>query len=183
MDKLIAAHPLEMPSKLVEHRTRRLLETTMRDMLVRGIDPRGEEINWENMSRLLRSQAEHDLRGSLLLERIADAENIEVTDEEIETEIKEIAEASRQTPEQVRAALTKQGGERSIADRLRQRKALDFIIEHAHVSDEEWREEDLKANAERAKAATESGEQATGSANSEASAGVSETEGQPLKQS
>ncbi|HVG33775.1 MAG TPA: hypothetical protein VM911_11860, partial [Pyrinomonadaceae bacterium] len=50
--------------------------------------------------------------------------------------------SARQTPEQVRAALTKQGGERSIADRLSNRKALDLIVENALVSEEEWREEE-----------------------------------------
>jgi hypothetical protein len=52
-----------------------------------------------------------------------------------------IAEGARQSVEQVRAALTKQGGERSIADRLRHRKALDLLIENARVSEEEWRED------------------------------------------
>jgi hypothetical protein len=37
--------------------------------------------------------------------------------------------------------LTKQGGERSIADRLRNRKALDFLVQNAKVREEEWREE------------------------------------------
>ncbi|HYJ47027.1 MAG TPA: hypothetical protein VEV81_10470, partial [Pyrinomonadaceae bacterium] len=77
----------------------------------------------------------------MLLERIADAENIEVSDEEIEAEINELAASSRQAPEQVRAALTKQGGTTSIADRLRNRKALDLIVSSARVTDEEWREE------------------------------------------
>src|SRR5205085_7160935 len=89
----------------------------------------------------LKSQAEFDLRGSFLLESIANAENIEVSDEEIESEINVIAEASHQTPEQVRAALTKQGGATSIADRLRNRKALDLLVENARVTDAEWREE------------------------------------------
>jgi hypothetical protein len=52
-----------------------------------------------------------------------------------------MAEGSRQSVEQVRAALTKQGGERSIADRLRNRKALDFLVQNAKVREEEWREE------------------------------------------
>jgi hypothetical protein len=41
---------------------------------------------------------------------------------------------------QVRAALTKDGGERSIAHRLRNRKALELIVENAHVTDGEWTE-------------------------------------------
>jgi hypothetical protein len=41
---------------------------------------------------------------------------------------------------QVRAALTKKGGERSIAHRLRNRKALEFIVENARITDDEWTE-------------------------------------------
>ena len=51
-----------------------------------------------------------------------------------------ISTASRQPKEQVRAALTKDGGERSIAHRLRSRKALDLLVENARVTDAEWTE-------------------------------------------
>jgi hypothetical protein len=34
--------------------------------------------------------------------------------------------------------LTKNGGERSIAQRLRNRKALDLLVESAHITDAEW---------------------------------------------
>ena len=141
MGKLIAAHEVEVPESLVKSQARRLLESTVRDMMQRGMDPRNQELDWENLQGMLEAQATEDLRGSILLERIADAEGIEPTDEEIEREIEVIAEGSRQSVEQVRAALTKQGGERSIADRLRHRKALDLLIENARVSEEEWRED------------------------------------------
>jgi trigger factor len=159
MGKLLAAHQFEVPESLVKSQARRLLESTVRDMMQRGMDPRNQELDWENLEGMLESQATTDLRGSILLERIADAEEIEPTDEEIEREIEAIAEGARQSVEQVRAALTKQGGERSIADRLRHRKALDLLIENARVSEEEWREDapppaDAAANEE----ASESGE-------------------------
>jgi trigger factor len=117
-------------------------------MMGRGIDPRNQELDWENLQGMLESQATEDLRGSILLERIADAEEIEPTDEEINEEIESIAQGARQTVEQVRAALTKQGGERSIADRLRHRRALDLLIENARVRDEEWREDEPFAAAD-----------------------------------
>jgi hypothetical protein len=44
----------------------------------------------------------------------------------------------------VRSVLTKEGGERSIANRLRNNKALDLLVENARVIDEEWREERMK---------------------------------------
>jgi trigger factor len=141
MGKLIEAHEFEVPESLVKSQARRLLESTVRDMMQRGMDPRKQELDWENLQGMLEAQATDDLRGSILLERIAEAEEIEPTDEEIEQEIEAIAEGSRQSVEQVRAALTKQGGERSIADRLRHRMALDLLIENARVSEEEWRED------------------------------------------
>jgi hypothetical protein len=36
--------------------------------------------------------------------------------------------------------LTKNGGERSIAQRLRNRKALDLLIENASITEAEWTE-------------------------------------------
>jgi trigger factor len=74
----------------------------------------------------------------MLMEKIAEAENITVSDEEVEAEIESIATASRQTKELVRAALTKNGGERSIAHRLRNRKALNLLVENARITDAEW---------------------------------------------
>ena len=53
-----------------------------------------------------------------------------------------IARGSQQPIEQVRAVLTKDGGERSIAHRLRNRKALDLLVDNARITDEEWREEE-----------------------------------------
>jgi trigger factor len=74
----------------------------------------------------------------MLLDRIAEEEQINVSDEEIEAEIDAIAQASRQSKEQVRGVLTKDGGERSIANRLRNRKALDVLRENARITDVEW---------------------------------------------
>jgi len=139
--KLGETHRFEVPAMLIEQQTDHRLESVVRDMVGRGIDPRNSDLNWAGAREELKVQAEDDVRGSLLLERIAEEENLAVSDEEIETEIEALATASRQSKEQVRAALTKEGGERSIAGRLRNRKALDLLIENAKVTDEEWSEE------------------------------------------
>jgi len=141
MRKLTAQHPFEVPATLVEHQTNNRLEAVLRDMMSRGIDPRSAELDWQRAREEVKAQAEDDVRGSILLERIADEENIEVTKEEIEAEIDALATASRQSKEQVRAALTKEGGDRSIAGRLRNRKALDLLVENARITEEEWKEE------------------------------------------
>lgn len=140
--KLVDAHQFELPERLVQHQTEHRLEQVVRDMIGQGIDPRKPELQWDKARESLQEQASYDLRSSLLLERIAEEEKLEVTDQEIDDEINAIADASRQTPEQVRAILTKQGGERSIAGRLRNRKALDLLVANARVTEEEWKEEE-----------------------------------------
>ena len=140
MRKLLATHQFEVPQTLVEQQTSYRLETVVRDMIGRGIDPRSTEVNWEGARSELKVQAEEDVRATMLLEQIAEDEKIIVSEEEVEAELDAIVAASRQPKEQVRAALTKDGGERSIATRLRNRKALDFLVENARVTDEEWSE-------------------------------------------
>src|SRR5205085_1077203 len=139
--RLVEQHRFEVPETIVSYQSNQILQSMLRDMIARGIDPRAEDINWEAMRDVVRERAGDDVRGSMLLERVAEAEGLEVSDEEVEAEIQAMAEGSRQSVEQVRAALTKQGGERSIADRLRNRKALDFLVQNANVRDEEWRDE------------------------------------------
>ena len=77
-----------MPQSLVDHQTNYRLETAVRDMIGRGIDPRTQEINWEGAREELKGQAEEDVRGSMLLERIAEEEKIDVSNDEIEAEIR-----------------------------------------------------------------------------------------------
>lgn len=141
MRKLLEEHQFEVPQSLVDHQTNYRLESVVREMIGKGVDPRSKELNWDGAREELKAQAEEDVRGSLLLERIAEEEKINISNEEIEAEIEAIANASRQSKEQVRGVLTKEGGERSIASRLRNRKALDLLIENARVTEEEWREE------------------------------------------
>jgi trigger factor len=137
---LIEAHQFEVPQSLIEQQTDQRLQSVVREMIGRGVDPRAQQLNWEGAREELKVQAEEDVRATMLMEQIAEAENITVSDEEVEAEIDALATASRQSKEQVRAALTKSGGERSIAHRLRNRKALELLIENANITEAEWTE-------------------------------------------
>ena len=140
MAKLLEQNEFEVPQTLIDQQTSRRLESVVRDMIGRGVDPRNQQLNWEAAREELKTQAEADVRSTLLLERIADEEKIEVSNEDINAEIEAIALSSQQPVEQVRGVLTKDGGERSIAHRLRNRKALDLLVENAKVAEEEWSE-------------------------------------------
>jgi trigger factor len=137
---LVAAHQFEVPQSWLEKQTNQRFETVLRDMMQRGIDPRSQQMDWEGAREELKALALEDVRATMLMEHIAEAENLTVSNEEVEAEIEMMAMSSRQPKEQIRAALTKHGGERSIAQRLRNRKALDLLVENARITDAEWSE-------------------------------------------
>jgi trigger factor len=74
-----------------------------------------------------RDQALQEVKGSLLLDKIADEEKIEVGDDEINREIEALAQQTNQAPEAIRARLTRDGALDRIRNRIRNEKALDFL--------------------------------------------------------
>ncbi|HRH44828.1 MAG TPA: hypothetical protein PKY82_24530, partial [Pyrinomonadaceae bacterium] len=59
----------------------------------------------------------------------------------------------RVSPEEIRASLSQQGGENSVADRLRSRKSVEILVDKAKITDGEWIDE--KAAQAAAEAETE----------------------------
>ena len=84
MQKLLETHQFEVPQSLVERQANYRLESLVRDLMNRGVDPRNQEVNWEGAREEMKTQAEADVRGSLLLESIADEEKIEVSPEAVQ---------------------------------------------------------------------------------------------------
>jgi trigger factor len=74
-----------------------------------------------------RDQAVRDVRVALLLEKVAEEEKIQVADEEIDREIEALATQSKQTPEAIRARLTRDGALDRIRNRIRDEKTLDLL--------------------------------------------------------
>ncbi|HEX8248832.1 MAG TPA: trigger factor [Pyrinomonadaceae bacterium] len=140
--KLIEGNQFEVPNTLIDIQARNLLNNFAQDLQQRGMDLNQVDENFVRMAyENMRGQAEKDVRGAMLLEKIAELENVEVTGDEINEEIERIAQYYGVPPEQVRASLSQQGGENNIADRLRSRKAVEALVEKAKVSDGEWIDE------------------------------------------
>jgi trigger factor len=101
------------------------------------MDPRQLKIDWEGIREGQRERAEREVRGSFILDHIAENEKIEVSEEELSGEIRQYAESVGQSEEVLRARLTKEGSLDSIAEQVRHRKALDLVIASAEIQTEE----------------------------------------------
>jgi trigger factor len=131
-DKLVAElvkrNDFEVPESLVDRQIDLRLERGLRALAAQGM--KMEDLKKMDLPRLRagqRDQAVHDVKSSLLLERVADLEKIVVSDEEVSRELEALAKQSKQTSEAVRARLTQDGGLDRIRMRIRSEKTLDFL--------------------------------------------------------
>ena len=108
------------------------LERGLRALAAQGMRP--EDMKKMDLARLRvgqREQALNEVKASLLLEKIADEEKIEVGNEELDQEIEALAKQSKQTSEAIRARLTRDGALDRIRSRIRSEKTLNFLYQQS----------------------------------------------------
>lgn len=150
IQKFIENHEFEIPNALVEVQARNLLNNFAQDMQQRGVDLNKVEKEFVQMAyNQMRTQAERDVRGAMLLEKVADLENVEITDADIDEELTKMAEYYRTTPDEIRKSMeAQQGGIENVRSNLRTRKAIEALIDNAKVTEGEWIDENQAAQAE-----------------------------------
>ena len=128
VEELVRRNDFPVPQALVDRQVDVRLERGLRALAAQGM--RAEDMKKMDFSRLRAGQREAALRevkASLLLDKIADQEKIEVTDEEVNEEIENLAKQMQQTAEAVRARLTRDGALDRIRNRIRNDKTLDYL--------------------------------------------------------
>jgi trigger factor len=137
-DKVIAAllsrHEFTVPDAMVMRHVAHQVEHARERMRRQGIDP--DKIPWDYGKLIpeLRPESEKAVKRALLLEAIADRESINPEDAEVDTEIERFAQAAQRPAPAVRRMMEKSGDLDSLRGGLREKKTLDFLIQHAKVS-------------------------------------------------
>jgi trigger factor len=131
-DKLVAElvkrNEFEVPESLIDRQIDLRLERGLRALAAQGM--KMEDMKKMDLPRLRagqRDQAVQDVKSSLLLERVAELEGINVSDDELNHELNALASQTKQTLEAVRAKLTQDGGLDRIRNRIRSEKTLEFL--------------------------------------------------------
>ena len=131
-DKLLTAlirrNEFEVPEALVERQIDVRLERGLRALAAQGMTSEAmKKMDLPRVRAGQRDQAVQEVKATLLLEKVADEEKIEVGDDEINREIETLATQTNQTPDAIRARLTRDGALDRIRNRIRNEKALDFL--------------------------------------------------------
>ncbi len=143
--KLIEDNAFEVPNSLIENQARNLLNNFAEDMQQRGVDLNKVDENFVQMAYgNMRTQAERDVRGAVLLDKVAEIEKVVVSETDVDEEIAKMAEYYRVTPEDVRKSLTSQKGALdNIRNSLKTRKAIEAVVAKAKIVEGEWIDESV----------------------------------------
>jgi trigger factor len=133
LETLVKQHDFPVPQALVEHQMDIRLERAVRTLSAQGVDPRTVNVDWKAMRNGQQDRAVNDVKAELLLDRIATAEKIDATDEDIDKELNLLAENSGESATALRARLTKQGSLDRMKSKLRSDKTIDWLYRNARI--------------------------------------------------
>jgi trigger factor len=131
---LIERNAFDVPRAMVERALDMMLDGALRNMMRSGIDVRRLNLDFEGLRGELRPRAEQEVRGSLLLEAIAQRESIQPTDAEVDARIESMANESGGQAAAVRRHFANPDQRQSLALRLREEKTIEFLKSRAKYS-------------------------------------------------
>jgi trigger factor len=163
--KLLEGYEFEIPASLVEQQAVELVQNLAQQMVAEGIPvAMVKTLKWDEPLAAARIQAALDVRATLVLARIGQKERIPVSEAEVDAEIERLAAGAKESPEALKARLTKEEALSSIEHRLRRDKVLDFIVSNAEITLKEVTTAELEEKA-KAHAASQAPTDAPASAN------------------
>lgn len=130
----------DAPEALVSHEMQQRLEELAMRLQAQGagieqyLASTGQD--QETFIAELRETAAQGVKVDLALRAVADAEELHVSDDELEVEYAAVAERVGQKVSQVRKQLERNGQVSAVRSDLRTRKALEWLIEHVELVDE-----------------------------------------------
>lgn len=120
---------IELPPSAVQRESSRILRKILSSQPQASLSKK--EV--EKLSVETEKRAQTSLKENLILTQIADAEKIQVSEDELSEEMKAIAKANRVPLAQVIQTVNKQGKREELRSSLRLRKAVDFLIDNAII--------------------------------------------------
>lgn len=135
IDAAVAGATVVVPDEILRARGQERWERVERQIAGQGMNPDSylqmqgktrEEVIEESLP-----DAEQEIKREAVLVAVADAEAVEVSDEEMEAELEHMAGHERTTPAKLLERLRRDGRDSMIAADIRVRKAIDLIVESA----------------------------------------------------
>jgi trigger factor len=128
MNQLRERHPIDLPEGVVRQEVQGMLEEYAQNLASQGVDVSKVQLDWQGMGEQIRPAAEKKVHGMLLIDAVADALDFEVTADELERVLAEIADSQKVSTTQVRQAFDRDGRLAELKSRMRRSKTVRHLL-------------------------------------------------------
>lgn len=131
LEQLVDSMTADIPEVMFTEKTDELVRDYANRLQMQGIDLKtylsylGQDM--ESFRANFKVAAEKQVKTALALEKVAELENIKASEEDIEEEIKKLAEMYQMEADQIKAAVPSE----QLAADIELRKAIDFVVENS----------------------------------------------------
>lgn len=130
VDELITRYHFPVPEAFVQQQIEARLDRGLRALAQQGMSVEDmRKLDFGRLRAAQRDQAVNEVKASMVLDRIADAEGITVSDDDLERELLMISIQSREPLDALRERLTNDGGLNRIREQMRREKTGSVLYE------------------------------------------------------
>jgi len=133
LNTLAEKHPFQVPKSMVERQVQTLIARTEQRLARQGMKLEDAGRDPQKLRESFLPVAEKEVRGSLILEKIARAENLSVSEAELDKKIEQIAAQIDQRAEAVKSYYQKELLLEDLRAQLLEEKTLDFLLSRAKI--------------------------------------------------
>jgi len=124
---LVERNPFDLPKAMIERGLDAMLDGALRMMARQGLDPSRLNLDFSSLREEMRPKAEAEVRGTLLLQAVAEKEGLSVNSEELDARIAQYATESGAPLHQVRKAFKEPEQKQALEQRVREEKTVEFL--------------------------------------------------------
>jgi trigger factor len=128
LDQLRERHPLELPQGVVRHELEQLVKEYAGTLARRGVDLDRAGIDWNRFAGDMAPRAEQRVHERLLLDAVAEAEGVDLTDEEFERALAAFARVQGTSTPALRRSLDENGRLTTLRAQLRRDKTIRHLL-------------------------------------------------------
>lgn len=130
VDELVTKFTFPIPESFVQQQIDMRLDRGLRALAQQGMSTEQmRQMDFARLREAQRDEAVKEVKASLILDRIAEAENVDVEDEELDRELFMLSIQAREPMEQLRERLTKDGTIDRIREQMRREKVTTALYE------------------------------------------------------
>ncbi len=130
LEGLIARFQFPVPESFVQQQIEARLDRGLRALAQQGMKPEDmRKLDFGRLREAQREQAINEVKASMILDRIAETEQVEISDEDLDRELLMLSMQAREPLETLRERLTRDGGLDRIRDQMRRERAGSVLYE------------------------------------------------------